>query len=422
MKSISTVAVAVALTAGSFAAAPAFAQGTKAAVQAKAKAETQAQAPGARKFNFSKEAVKAIQDLQAAFDAGDPAAFAAKLAAAEAVAKNSDDRYAIAHLRLNQALKTKDNAQLLTAIDALLASGAVSGDHLATLYAKRGELHYNAKNWEAAAADFTKLVELQPNNIENVINLSVVRSQQNNRAEAARLLGRAIAMKKAAGQPVPQEWYKNALKHAYDAKLASESASLSRELVTAYPSAENWRSALLVYRQGATLDPEAMLDLMRLMRSAKALNTESEYLGLAGELERGNYPAEARAVISEGSAAGKVKSASGSEMLKRVSAKVAEDRAALPGLEARARADASGRLALRLADGYFGHGDYAKAADFYRLAVQKGSVDVNVANTRLGMALALAGQKTQAETAFKSVGGARRDLAALWLLWLSQRG
>ncbi|HWH18869.1 MAG TPA: hypothetical protein VNT77_11170 [Allosphingosinicella sp.] len=419
MKSISTFAIAVALTAGSFAAGPALAQRAKAAVQAQAKPE--AQAPGARKFNFSKEAVAAIRELQAAYDAGDAAAFTAKLAAAEAVAKNDDDRFVIAQLRLNQALKTND-PQLLSAIDALIASGGVSGDQLAALHAKRGELHYQARNWEAAAADFTRVSELQPNNIEHVVNLSVVRSQQKNGAEAARLLGRAIAMKKAAGEPVPQDWYKNALKHAYEAKLAAESASLSRELVSAYPSAENWRSALLVYRQTVDLDAEATLDLLRLMRSAKALDTESEYLSLAGELDRGNYPAEAQAVISEGSAAGKIKGASAGDILKRVSAKVAEDKAALPGLEARAKADASGRLALKLADGYFGHSDYAKAADFYRLAIQKGSIDANLANTRLGIALALAGQKAQAETAFNAVTGARKDLASLWLLWLSQRG
>jgi hypothetical protein len=76
---------------------------------------------------------------------------------------------------------------------------------------------------------------------------------------------------------------------------------------------------------------------------------------------------------------------------------------------------------MKIAEGYYGHGDYAKAADFYRLALQKGSVDANLANTRLGMSLAQAGRKAEAETAFRAVTGRRADLAGLWLLWLNQR-
>ena len=93
----------------------------------------------------------------------------------------------------------------------------------------------------------------------------------------------------------------------------------------------------------------------------------------------------------------------------------------LAGLEGRARSEASGDFALKVADGYYGHGDYAKAAEFYRLALQKGSVDANLANTRLGMALAMSGQRPAAEAAFKAVTGPRADLANFWLLWLASR-
>jgi Flp pilus assembly protein TadD len=75
---------------------------------------------------------------------------------------------------------------------------------------------------------------------------------------------------------------------------------------------------------------------------------------------------------------------------------------------------------VRLADGYYGHGNYSKAAELYRLGLQKGSVDSNLANTRLGIALAMAGQKAEAETAFNAVTGPRKDLASFWTLWLSQ--
>ena len=63
---------------------------------------------------------------------------------------------------------------------------------------------------------------------------------------------------------------------------------------------------------------------------------------------------------------------------------------------------------------------FLKAAALYRAALQKGSIDANLANTRLGMALALAGQKAEAEAAFKAVTGPRADIAGYWLVWLGQ--
>jgi hypothetical protein len=78
-------------------------------------------------------------------------------------------------------------------------------------------------------------------------------------------------------------------------------------------------------------------------------------------------------------------------------------------------------MALRIAEGYFGHGDHAKAAELYRLALQKGGVDANLVNTRLGIALAMSGRRPEAEAAFKAVTGARAGLASYWMLWLSQR-
>jgi hypothetical protein len=44
-----------------------------------------------------------------------------------------------------------------------------------------------------------------------------------------------------------------------------------------------------------------------------------------------------------------------------------------------------------------------------------------VANNRLGMALGLAGQRAEAETALRAVTGPNADIASFWLLWLSQR-
>jgi hypothetical protein len=97
------------------------------------------------------------------------------------------------------------------------------------------------------------------------------------------------------------------------------------------------------------------------------------------------------------------------------------DRTSLAGERTSALAGAAGGPALRVADALFSYGDYGQAAELYRAALQKGGQDANLINTRLGAALALGGQRAEAETAFRSVTGPRAELAQLWLFWLSSR-
>ena len=97
------------------------------------------------------------------------------------------------------------------------------------------------------------------------------------------------------------------------------------------------------------------------------------------------------------------------------------DRASLAGDEAKVRAGGTGRLAMNVGNAYFGYGDYAKAAEIYRLAGQRSDVDASLANLRLGEALAMAGDKAGAAAAFKAVNGPRAELASLWSTWLAMK-
>jgi tetratricopeptide (TPR) repeat protein len=184
----------------------------------------------------------------------------------------------------------------------------------------------------------------------------------------------------------------------------------------------NLRNAVIVFRESATLDKEADLDLLRLMRATKVMSGPGAYLELAQLLNEAGLPGEAKAVLDDASRGGILKGGAGASLLASLNPRIADDRASLPGVDTKARAAANGTLAMRTATAYLGYGDYAKAIDLYRLALSKGGVDANLVNTRLGMALALAGQKAEAEAALKAVSGPRADLAALWVAWLNQRG
>jgi tetratricopeptide (TPR) repeat protein len=305
----------------------------------------------------------------------------------------------------------------------MISSGAAPAADLPQLYRSQAALLQRNGKLERAEAAFARYAELAPNDPEALIALSQVKNDRKKPQEAVPLVLRAIEMRRAAGQTVPESWYKRALHLSLANKMAPQSLALSRDLAAAYPSPQNWRDALLIYRDVGAPDPTATLDAWRLMRSAKALAGERDYLQFAQALDTAGNPGEAKAVLDEGVSAKMIDPAKGTfkELIASSSKRATAARTGLSARQTSALAAATGTDALSVGDALLSAGDYAKASTLYSAAVQKGGVDLNVANTRLGIALAMAGQRSEAEAAFRAVTGQRAYLASLWLAWLAQR-
>lgn len=372
---------------------------------------------------LSKQERAALLPLQTALTARNYVAAAAALPTAQQHARSPDAKYLTSVLQLKLGMETNNSAIQAMALEAMIESGAVPASELPQLYKNQGALALSAGKYERAETAFGRWAELAPGDPEALLAMGEAQAARKNTAGAAGLIERAITIRRAAGQPVPESWYKRGLKHAYDARLAAPSIKFSQDLVAAYPTAENWRDALLIYRDLGQSDASGQLDALRLMRSAKALAGERDYLQLAQALSTSGYSGESKAVLEEGIAAKMVDpgKATFKELIVTSGKKSAADKAALKGLETKAMAAATGTAAMSAGDAYLAQGQYSKASELYRAAIQKGSIDANVANSRLGMALALAGQRPEAEAALRAVTGPRADLASYWLLWLSQR-
>lgn len=409
MKSVSKVALgaALAVAGASMVATPALGQD---------KAQQQVQ------FTYTAEERAALAPVQTAIAAKDYATATAGLAAAQAAAKGADARYTVGRFQFDIGVATNNQQLQSQGIDAMLASGASPAVDLPALYNNQGALAAGLADYKKAEAAFARVVELKPNDAEAIAKLAEVKSELNKPAEAATLYERAIQVRAATGQPAPEGWYKRGLNIAYSNKQAAESIRLSQALVKAYPSKENWRDALLIYRDVGQLDQATALDLLRLMRSSNALAGERDYYQFAAELRQSGLPGEVKGVMEEGVAARMIDPAKADfkSLLDWGKREAASDERSLGGEEAKALAAANGTQAVKIADAYFGYGNYAKAVSLYRAALQKGGVDANVVNTRLGMALAHAKQKAEAEAAFRAVTGPRAQLASFWLLWLNQ--
>ena len=374
-------------------------------------------------LKLSKEELAAAGPIQTALQAKNFDAAAAALSAAQAVFKTPDGRYFASIAQLQIGLGKNDNAMQLAGIEGMLASGKVAQADLPKFYGNLADLATKTGDFAKAEQAITKLAELAPNDPAPVISLAQARMKQNQPAEAVSLLDRAITMQKASGQPVPESWYRVALGQAELAKLKPQAVKLGSALVVSYPTTRNWHDALGIYRNLTTADRDMEIDIYRLMRATKSLTESNEYADYLRDLSNAGLPGEVKTVLDEGIAARSINIADQrfGPLRSSVAGRVAADKASLPAEEKKALAAPSGVPAAGVASAHFAYGDYAKAIELYRAALKKGSVDANVVNTRLGMALALSGQKAEAESAFKAVSGSRADLAPYLLAWLSQR-
>lgn len=424
MMKLTTTALALVLAAT---AAPAFAQympppppaqTPQTAMQPQSKDEQKPEAKISGSVQPSGKARKALVELQKAVDANDVANIPAKLAAAEAVASTKEDRYLIGQMRLKSALKTNDSAAMRTAIDAIAASGYQAPAEIAKLYMALAGNYYNAKQFEPAAGALEKAAQLDPSNMEILLNLGEARFAQGRPADAVAVFQRAIQAQLKAGQKPEEKLYKRALGIAYDNKLPN-ALDISREWVAAYPSPESWRNSIAIYRNQSHQDVEGTLDLLRLMQVTNAMTTPGDYAIFAeSAADQSNFN-EAQAVIDAGIAA-KTVNPSSAEFRDIIAALKTKPKATAADLEAAVKSATSGVNVLRIGDRFYAMGNYSRAAQLYRQAKSKAGVDQDVANLHLGMALARAGDKAGATAAFNAVTGARAEIAKFWLVYVQQ--
>ena len=412
MKSISHLAV-VAARIGVAVAAPAVAQ------KADKKAAAAAAAP-----KLSKPVAALLSQAQTAQAAQDHAGALTFINQALAVPKaTASDRYMAYRMMLLSAQTTKNMPVLQQGLEGVLGTGVVPQDEEVKFRSALRSLLLQNKNYPAAVQQSQRLVQLSPNDSKLQFELAQIHQIANQPREAYAATMKAIEVGKAAGQ-VPEDYYRTAAKLALDNNMSAEFGTASAAWLGGYPTPANWRTVLALFLDSAKFDDQGSLDVFRLMHSTGALASEKDYYEYAETANRRGFPAEAKLIIDEGLAKGKLSTAKAytKELQAVVNPKVARDKASLPGLEADAKKAANGKLALSTGDAYLGHGNYAKAAELYRLAMQKGGVDNATANTRLGIALGKAGQKAEAQAALSAVqGGPRQQLAQYWLIWLNRQ-
>jgi len=310
------------------------------------------------------------------------------LADARRVANSRDARFALALYELEIGSRRGDQAMRAGALDALIASQRAAPERLPSYLADRGQIAYRAGDFDTAAKLWGRLAELTPADPDALANLAQVRLAQKNAPGAMDLLTRAIAARAALGQTVPEGWYRQQLSIAQQGDLVAPGVDAARALIGAYPTPENWRVALVVYRQLIAAEGALEIDLFRLTRHVGALTQAAEYQRMAQLLNQAGEPREARAVLDEGVKRGLM------------------DAAVSPTREIIAEVDRT--IARTRPD-----------------APRTGPSDAAARQVRLGMARLNSGQRAEAAAAFRAAaadpaGGRYGDLGFFWLASLGR--
>jgi hypothetical protein len=423
MRFVTPVAFALTLAlAGGAVSAPAFAA---------KKEEKKSNAP---KLNVSPDVIKALQAAQKASEAQDWAAAKAALAEADSKAQSNDDKYQIGAVKLNASIASKDSAMQSEALTQMLDSGLTPPEQAGQFNAVAADQALQAKNYDLAItrAKAAGQAGYKPDAVNVTLaqayfgkagtaNGSVEPQRSLNQQGLAALKAAADATKAAGGQ-VPAQWYQIGVSRAANAKLP-EVTEWATMAYSAAPSGENLRTLIRLFQQAnPNITNRENLDVLRLMAVSGGLVVAQDYLEYAEMASKTGIYGEVKTAIDSGRSKGVLSASQGGDLYQTAVPKIAGDKGSLGSAEADARKAANGKIAAATADAYLGYGDYAKAAAMFELAKQKGGVDADEINTRMGIAKALGGDNASAKAAFQSVqAGSRKKIADLWLAYLATK-
>jgi len=305
----------------------------------------------------------------------------------------------------------------------MLQSGKVPAEQVGQFQFFVGNLAYAEKDWAAArtaleAALAAGYTQDDPEGLVAETYFSEGQSQQ-----GLDYLKGVVEQRMAAGRPVPENWLLRGLRMAYEGKLPEQVTDYSVLLVKSSPTERNWLQALQVVNAVNGLEPQAQLDLLRLMLETNSLTERSEFASYIEAADVRVMSNEVLRVLERGVEKGVFTPSDDyySEVKRLADERAPVDRQEAPGLAAEANGAANGTTAMGAGDVFLSLADYAQAEAMFQLALEKGGVDRDRALTRLGIAQAHQGKSEAAKSSFGQVSGARAPVAEMWMAYVDTK-
>lgn len=348
----------------------------------------------------------------------------AKLAAADQVPdKTTYERYVIEGTRAAVDQAAGDYPGTIKALRAVLATGMLPPQEVLSRLMTLVQLDYQVKDYVAVINDANRYY--QEGGAADEPRLLQVQSYytQHDFANAARAIHLILDTDQKAGKKPDENLLLTLLNSAYQQKDEAGRIDALERLAWFYPKPQYWSDLIAAVAKKPGFASRLTLDLDRLKIATGAATAASDYMDAAQLALLAGLPAEAKALLDKGYAAGVLGKDAGADREKRLADMAAQQAAdaakTLDRQASQAGTAANGVAAEKLGETYASYGQYDKAIAAYSQAIQKGGMqNPEDAKLHLGMAYLAAGQKDKARETLSGVGGAdgTRDLAQLWLI------
>ncbi|MEP9360854.1 hypothetical protein [Sphingomonas sp. KR3-1] len=388
---------------------------TVAPAAAQKKKDDKAAAQDPNQLKVSDEFRKPAAAAEAAVKAKDWATAEPQIVAAEAAAKNDDEKFFAASLRFQLELNKGNEAGQIGPLQVLAASPRTKpeavGPYNARLNFLMGKNANAAKKYPEVITYMTKARELGEKNVDISLMMANAYAATGKNVEAAAEARNSIEFVKAMGQKAPEAWYQFAIPKVTASGNREAAYDWLAYYLKDYPTVKNWRWAIEVLGQGAKGTDRAAkierIDLYRLRRITNSLADRGDYSDYAYTAQSSGLPWEAISAIDEGRKSGKLPTTDADA--NRTYAAAQAGVKSSPSLDALAKQGGAGN-----ADALLAAGDNENALKLYDAALAKGG-DANEINLHRGIALQRLGRKDEAKTAFQAVKtGPYVNVALLW--------
>lgn len=356
-------------------------------------------------------------------EGGDLNAARGQLEGVYAAIGSEDDRNAAGSLTLNIGTKLSDKSLQRRGLEMMLQSGKVAPEQLAQFQFFVGNLAYDANDYAAARTALQAAYDAgyREQDVRPIIAESYFGEGQNQQGIA--YIEKLVAEQQAAGEPVNENLIRRALRFAYEGNQADKATELSALLITTNPTTESWKQGLQVVNAMVDLEPQAQLDLLRLMMVTDTLSDRREFVTYIEAADVRVMSNEVQRVLAKGLQQG-IFSADDdyySEVKRLADQRAPIDQREAPALVTEARGAAQGNTAMTAGDVQLSLADYAQAEEMFKLAVEKGATDRDRALTRLGIAQAMQGKAAEAKATLEQVAGARAPVARMWMAYAATK-
>ncbi|MET0369926.1 MAG: hypothetical protein ABW039_00965 [Sphingobium sp.] len=405
---------------------------TSGAVSAPAMAAKKEKEQKAPQLKPTAKYLEAYQKVDVAIKAKDAAAAKAALAESEAVATSADDKQLVASQQVQIGLLApQDNALIRKGLEGQLAGGNLGAADAAKYHGIAGDIAFDAKDFDAAVAHYKASGDTSkyPRMAEAYVTKAIALGGPTiTTPESKTLVQEAIAILKqtadaetAAGRKPDEGLLKRGEQLSMVIKSPGASEWTAMRLKQ-YPNGDTWGSVLRqLYSANISAKSGLKLDIFRLMDAAGALEGDNAYRTYYELARVDTSYGEAQAILTKARAAQvPLKDATDESLL---AGKIAADRKTLDVAGAEAAKSAKGADSVFAAKGYLAYGEYAKALAQYEAALQKGGVDADEVNSRIGYTKYKLNDLPGAQAAFAKVqAGPRKALANYWLTLIASKG